>query len=302
MMSTIVSTRLYLPTSQTNERIYHYEYLKNGINGIQNRLSFDFTCIQNGQTDDVPKKTIIKINRSNFLINNENPDETLIGELVSHASQALFPLRLAVNSSGYPKSICNHSYIVDRWKNFIPRFQNYYETGKATSLLNRIGEIYKRADYLLKSLQNDLFFSLFFFPIYGDYGTARVYLSNYEFPLISVGKAMYTIDLELKKEHTEKDKIEILVKGKSELCEENTVSGYFHLNKDRSIHEIKIDFYISDNQENYSIHIQETKEIADRKTGASIAFDDKEEHEKRVRSKGFFVEEIEGEHIAPKHR
>lgn len=299
-MKSIVPIHLHLPSVQFQEREYHYDFLKKSLNK-EKVLSFDFTLMYNGQTHNESKRSIIKINRRDLLINNQKPDETMVGELLYHSSQALFPLKLTVNSYGYPKDIYNHLDILERWKSFIPRFEAYYESGKAISLLNQVGKIYKNKDNLLKSLRNDLFFSLLFLPIYGDYGIGRVSIINeYEFSFISGHKIKYSLDLEIQKEYTENGKIKISIDGKSELVENNTISGYFLLNKDRSIHEIDVNFYFPDYEE-IRIYIFETKEIAERKAGINVVFDEKEEREKRIKSRGIFLEEIENNNL-PKHK
>lgn len=301
MMKTIVPTHLYLPSMVLGERQYHYNFTKKSLSK-EKVLSFDFTFIHNGQTNDEPKRPVVKINRSNLLINNDKPDETLIGELLYHSSQALFPVRLSLNSYGYPKNICNHVDIIERWKSFIPRFKPYYEGEKAIKLLNRIGKIYRNTDYLLDSLRKDVFFSVYFFPIYGDYGLGRVTsVDDYEFSFNSGQKIKYTLDLEILNEFTENGKIKIMVKGKSNVNENDTVSGYFLLNKDRTIHEIKMDFFFGEYNEEINIQIFETKEIAERKSAFNMVYDEKEEREKLIKSRGFFIEEIESDDV-PKHK
>ncbi len=301
MMKTIVPKHLHLPSMVLEERQYHYNFTKKSFSQ-EKVFSFDFTFIHNGQTNDEPKRPFVKINRSNLLINNEKPDGTLISELLYHSSQALFPLRLSLNSYGYPKNICDHADIVERWKNFIPRFKPYYEGEKAIKLLNRIGKIYRNADYLLDSLRKDVFFAVYFFPIYGDYGVGRVTsIDDYEFSFNSGQKIKYTLDLEILNEFTENGKIKIVVKGKSNVKENDTVSGYFLLNKDRTIHEIKMDFFFVDYNEEINIQIFETKEIAERKSAFNVVYDEKEEREKLMKSRGFFIEEIESNDV-PKHK
>ncbi|WP_267404185.1 MULTISPECIES: hypothetical protein [unclassified Chryseobacterium] len=301
MMKTIVPKHLDLPSMVREERQYHYNFTKKSFSQ-EKVFSFDFTFIHNGQTNDEPKRSVIKINRNNLLINKEKPDGTLISELLYHSSQALFPLRLSLNSYGYPKNICNHADIVERWKSFIPRFKPYYEGEKAIKLLNRIGKIYRNEDYLLDSLRKDVFFSVYFFPIYGDYGVGRVTsIEGYEFCFNSGQKIKYTLDLEIINEFTENGKIKIMVKGKSNVKEDDTVSGYFLLNKDRTIHEIKMDFFFVDYNEEINIQIFETKEIAERKSAFNVVYDEKEESEKLMKSRGFFIEEIESDDV-PKHK
>ena len=299
-MKTIVPTHLYLPSMILEEREYHYNFLKKSLDK-EKVLSFDFTFIHNGQTNDESKRPVVKINRNNLLVNKEKPDETLIGELLYHSSHALFPLRLSLNSYGYPKNICNHSDIKERWKSFIPRFEAYYETGKAINLLNRVGKIYRNPDHLLDSLRKDLFFIIFFFPVYGDYGIGRVSkIDDFDFSFISGQKVKYSLDLEISNEFTENGKIKILVNGKSNLIENNTVSGYFLLNKDRTIHEIEMNFYFADYEEEIKIQISEAKETAERKTMLNVVYNEKEEREKLTKSRGLFIEEIEDNNL-PKH-
>lgn len=291
-MKTTVPSHLYLPSVILKEKEYHYHFLKKTLTQ-EKTLSFDFTFIHNGKTNDDSKQTVVKINRSNLLINKEKPDETLIGELLSHSSQALFPLRVSVNSYGFPKKLCNHAEILERWKSFIPRLEDYYDVGKATDLLNRVSKIYKNPGYLFDSLKNDLFFSVFFLPVYGDYGLSRIsVIDDFEFTFTPGQKEKYSLELEILNEYTENGKIKILVHGTSHSTKDNTVSGYFLLNKDRSIHKIEIVFYFSAYNEEIKIHVFETKETAEVKTGINVVFDEQEERKKLSESKRFFLEEI----------
>ena len=255
-------------------------------------MSFDF----NVKNEYHSEKRLIKINRGNLLINDENPDETLIGNLVSQASEALFPLVLQINSFGYPIGVFNASEILERWKNFIPRFQEYYDNERSFKLLNHIGKLYRNPEKLLKGLQNDWFFSTFFFPAYGEYQENEIVELDYHFPSFT-GKENYKTELTLDEEKTEKGKTKISLRIDSSNDENKKAEGYFLLNTDRSIHEIKL--YFDDSHTN--IFIQETKEIVERNTKINVVFDEKEEQEKR-NSKGFFVEEIEDKGTLPKHR
>ncbi len=299
-MKTTVPSDLYLPSATLKEREYHYQFSKKAFDK-EKTLSFHFTVIHNGKAKDGSNHSVLKINRTDLLINKEKPDETLIGELLFHSSQALFPLGVSVNSYGFPKNISNHSEILERWKSFIPRFEDYYDIGKAIDLLNRVSKIYKNPGYLFDSLKNDLFFSVFFFPIYGDYGMGRIStVDNFEFTFTSGKKERFSLELEVLNDYTENGKIKILVHGKSDSITDNTMSGCFLLNKDRTIHKIEITFYFSVYHEEIKIGVFETKEMADVKTDINVVFDEKEEREKLLKSKSFFLEEIEPDDL-PKY-
>ena len=279
--------KINLPTNHSEQREFSL-FLQKG----DEKLSFDF----NVKNEYHSEKRLIKINRGNLLINDENPDETLIGNLVSQASEALFPLVLQINSFGYPIGVFNASEILERWKNFIPRFQEYYDNERSFKLLNHIGKLYRNPEKLLKGLQNDWFFSTFFFPVYGEYQENEIVELDYHFPSFT-GKENYKTELTLDEEKTEKGKTKISLRIDSSNDENKKAEGYFLLNTDRSIHEIKL--YFDDSHTN--IIIQETKEIVERNTKINVVFDEKEEQEKR-NSKGFFVEEIEDKGTLPKHR
>ena len=279
--------KINLPTNHSEQREFSL-FLQKG----DEKLSFDF----NVKNEYHSEKRLIKINRGNLLINDENPDETLIGNLVSQASEALFPLVLQINSFGYPIGVFNASEILERWKNFIPRFQEYYDNERSFKLLNHIGKLYRNPEKLLKGLQNDWFFSTFFFPVYGEYQENEIVELDYHFPSFT-GKENYKTELTLDEEKTEKGKTKISLRIDSSNDENKKAEGYFLLNTDRSIHEIKL--YFDDSHTN--IFIQETKEIVERNTKINVVFDEKEEQEKR-NSKGIFVEEIEDKGTLPKHR
>ena len=282
-------TKINFPTSSLEQREYKYLFQKG-----DEKLSFDF----NVKNEYHSEKRLIKINRKNLLINDENLDETLIGNLVFQASEALFPLVLQINSFGYPIAIFNESEILERWKSFIPRFQEYYDNERSINLLNHIGKLYKNPEKLLKGLQNDWFCSTFFFPIYGDYQKNEIIELDYSF----AEKTNFKTELSLTEEKTEngKTKISLCIDSSNEENSEN--KGHFLLNSDRSIHEIKLDFGFSDIQKNINIFIQETKEISERKTKTNVVFDEKEEQEKLRKSKSLFIEEIDHKDILPKHR
>ena len=284
--------KITFPSSSSEQREYKYVFQKGN-----EKLSFDF----NVKNEYHSEKRLIKINRKNLLINDENPDETLIGNLVFQASEALFPLVLQINSFGYPIAIFNASEILERWKSFIPRFKEYYDNERSINLLNHIGKLYRNPENLLKGLQNDWFYSTFFFPIYGEYQKNEIVVLDYHFPSFA-GKVNHKTELTLDEEKTEKGKTKISICFDSSNNENINAEGYFLLNSDRSIHEIKMDFSFSDIQENINIFIQETKEIMERKTKINVVFDEKEEQEKLRKSKSFFIEEIDHKDILPKHR
>ena len=279
--------KIILPTNQSEHRGYSYFFQKKG-----ERLSCDFSSKYEYHSE----KRLLRLNRENLLINDKKPDETLIGNFVFQASEALFPLILQINSFGYPIGVFNASEILERWKNFIPRFQEYYDNERSFKLLNHIGKLYRNPEKLLKGLQNDWFFSTFFFPVYGEYQENEIVELDYHFPSFT-GKENYKTELTLDEEKTEKGKTKISLRIDSSNDENKKAEGYFLLNTDRSIHEIKL--YFDDSHTN--IFIQETKEIVERNTKINVVFDEKEEQEKR-NSKGFFVEEIEDKGTLPKHR
>ena len=285
-------TKINFPTSSLEQREYKYLFQKG-----DEKLSFDF----NVKNEYHSEKRLIKINRKNLLINDENLDETLIGNLVFQASEALFPLVLQINSFGYPIAIFNASEILERWKSFIPRFQEYYDNERSINLLNHIGKLYKNPEKLLKGLQNDWFFSTFFFPIYGEYQKNEIVELDYHFPSFA-GKINHKTELTLDEEKTDKGKTKISLCIDSSNNENKKAEGHFLLNSDRSIHEIKLDFHFSDIQENMNIFIQETKEIMERETKINVVFDEKEEQEIVRKNKSLFIEEIDNKDILPKRR
>lgn len=278
-----------IPSNLLEWRYFSYSFQKD-----KTKLTFDFRMKYECHSE----KRFVKIIRDNVLINNEKHDETLIGNLVFQTSEALFPLVLQINSYGYPIGIHNQPEIFERWKIFIPRFQEYYDNPLSIKLLNRIGKLYKTSQ-LIAGLQNDWFFSCFFFPVYGEYRNDEVITIDYPFPSL-LGTTTYKTELWMNEEKTDKGKTDICIVGYSSNNEKNKVKGNFQLNSDRSIHEISLDFSFDDIRQNITIHIKETKEILERKTALTV-YDEKEEQEKLRKNKGFFVEEIESKDL-PKHK
>lgn len=221
--------KINLPGSQSERREYSYSFQRD-----EKKLSFDFSINYEYHSE----KRLVNITRSNLLFNDENPGETLIGNLVFQASEALFPLILQINSSGYPTGIFNHSEILERWKSFIPGFQEYYDNPLSINLLNRIGKLCRDPEKLLAGLQNDWLYASFFFPVYGEYSENEIVVLDYPFPSV-IRQATYKTELSLSPEKTGQGKTEILLSGKSSANENNKVKGRFLLNSDRSIHWIE---------------------------------------------------------------
>lgn len=283
--------KLNLPVNQLEWRYYYYTLLQD-----ERKISFDFRTKYEYHSE----KRLIKITRENLLVNDEKPDETLIGNLIFQVSEALFSLVLQINSSGYPIAIFNHSEILERWKSFIPRFQEYYDNALSIKLLNKIGKLYRNPEKLLTGLQNDWFYSTFFFPVYKEYGNNESVELEYHFPSV-FGNTTYKAELLLNEEKTVNGKTEISISGNSSNNENNKMVGNFLLNSDRSIHGIKFDFIFSDIHQNTTVIVQETKEISERKTGKNIIFDEQKEL-KESKSRGFFIEEIKDTSNFPKHK
>ena len=196
--------KIILPTNQSEHRGYSYFFQKKG-----ERLSCDFSSKYEYHSE----KRLLRLNRENLLINDKKPDETLIGNFVFQASEALFPLILQINSFGYPIAIFNHSEILERWKSFNPRFKEYYDNERSINLMNYIGKLYRNPEQLLKGLQNDWFFTSFLFPIYGEYVKNETVELDYSFPSLAK-KINYKTKLTLGDEKTEKGKTQISLYGK----------------------------------------------------------------------------------------
>lgn len=220
--------KINLPSSQLEWREYSYSFQNN-----QRKLSFDFSIKYEYHSE----KRVAKVNRSNVLINDEKPDETLIGNLVFQVSEALFPLVLQINSFGYLVGIVNHSEILERWKSFIPRFKEYYENSRSLNILNEIGQLYRNPEKLLASLQKDWFYSAFFFPLYGEYNSNNSAKLDYPF-----NTKTYETVLKVNEEQNPKGKCQFSLLGFVSDNENKKMEGNFSLNSDRSIHEIKLDF------------------------------------------------------------
>lgn len=256
-MNTAVQTLLKVPTLYTIQRKYTYEYVKNAI-GRNQTLAFDFDVEYNSLSKDVVPNPIIQVNRQNVFVNEDYLGGTLIGELVESCSGALFPLNLIVNQYGFLKGIDRHEDIISRWEQLKPNLQQLYNNDTSLHLIHKIENLYKSSETLLKSFQNDWFYLTFFFPLYREYGTKRIHELEYDFPMIQDEKTTYHLFLELQDTHDELGKTVILVRGNSLQKDADVIKGYFLINDDRTIHEIKLNLYFSESGEEIQIKIWES--------------------------------------------
>ncbi|WP_160137369.1 hypothetical protein [Chryseobacterium sp. c4a] len=256
-MSTTVPTLLHVPFSDTPQRKYTYEYVKNTIDRSQT-LAFDFDTEYSGLAKGGSTNSAIQINRQNVFMNEDYLEETLIGELVGNCSSTLFPLNLITNQFGFLKRIDKHEDIISRWDQIKPNLLLLYNSDTSLNFIHKVEGLYKSPENLLKSFQCDWFFITFFFPLYGNYGDNRIVELEYDFPISSSNKKeTYHVYMELKDVNDENGKIAIVMHGKSLQKEENTLKGYILLNEDKTIHEIMFHFDFREYQEDIKIRIWE---------------------------------------------
>lgn len=255
-MTSSIQTLTSIPTSYS-KRNYTYEYLRTMINKSKT-LTFDFSITENFLSVSEPLSPIVQLQRQDTFINEDHLEETLIGELIGCCSEALFPLNLATNQLGYLKGIHNHKDIISRWERLKVNLQLLYNNEVSHNLIHKIGDLYKDADRLLKSFQNDWFYLTFFFPLFGEYGQNRVQELEYDFPVFDDKKATYHLFLELQDIHDESEKTVVLISGNALQKDDDVIKGYFLLNENRTIHEIKLNLYISESGEEIQIKIWES--------------------------------------------
>ena len=256
-MNTVVQTLLKVPTLYTIQRKYTYEYVKNTI-GRSQTLAFDFDVEYNSLNKDVVPSPIIQINRQNVFMNEDYLGETLIGELIESCSESLFPLNLIVNQYGFLTGIDRYEDILSRWGQLKPNLQTLYNNDISHHLIHKIENLYKSSETLLKNFHNDWFYLTFFFPLYREYGTKRIHELEYDFPVIQDEKAIYHLLLELQDTLDESGKTVILVRGNALQKDADAIKGYFLLNDDMTIHEIKLNLYASESGEEIQIKIWES--------------------------------------------
>ena len=185
---------------------------------------------------------LIEISKEKTYVNNQEIDQT-VEQLFEKAEQVLYPMHLSTDDKGRLEQILHGETIAHRWKEDCePKLREYYQSDTADKIFQKLDVAFSNLDTKLELLKRNIFFKLFFLPVYQNYG--NVPKENFILIYLSSLKEEITFKTKynLEKEYTTGDKIALNMTG----YEEENI-----FNKDRE--KGKLDLFYKFHKETHEI-------------------------------------------------
>lgn len=191
---------------------------------------------------NIKKETsYIEIKKNQSYINNKQINK-VVEQMFEKIGETLFPLKLSLKINGEIDKIINVLEIQERWNNKTkPDIAQYYVEKGANKIISLCNSTFQNLNSRIHFLQNNIFYSLFFLPIYQTYpnyfkeGQINIYFSELR------NFITYTICFNLEKEYSLDGKIILNVHGEEEKSpfnenkEKGKVQLIYKLNKNHEI-------------------------------------------------------------------
>ncbi len=161
-------------------------------------------------------KSIIEIIQKNVVVNNKEL-ETKIEILAKKCSDCLYPLQISVNQNGEFESINNFEDLKKKWEGTKLDLQEDFKDFVFAAYIKKMDYQMRNEETVTKSLKNNIFMQLLFFPLYNIKYTNE--LNQYQQVAIGLVNGSPGIEFEIentiKKELANVGEIKILQNGKS---------------------------------------------------------------------------------------
>jgi len=114
---------------------------------------------------------LLTLNRSPVFINNKLPAKKLY-EMAEEMAKCIYPVTIAIGKENKIISIVNHKEIIDRSKLVLEKLTGYFEGDVAEDCFSTFQKQINNENAIINGLQNDLFYTLLFLPLYAQYSSA----------------------------------------------------------------------------------------------------------------------------------
>lgn len=180
----------------------------------------------------------LELTKEKTYVNNQEIDK-VIEQLFEKAEHVLYPLQISVKKNGGLENIINHEEIAKRWKaECLPKLKDYYQSETTDQILIQMDKVYANINLKKEMLGRNLFYKLFFLPVYGSYPQffKKDFLQVYFSGLTQ--EIGYETELVLNKEYTTGNKIALKITGTEDenLFNKNRTKGeadlLYKLNKE----------------------------------------------------------------------
>ncbi|WP_179473738.1 hypothetical protein [Chryseobacterium sp. H1D6B] len=160
---------------------------RNYNNGeLQDQLHYEVDSIEEITYDNLRK---ITIDKKKLWINDE--EISLAAEKIfEQIGGLLYPLEVIIHRDGSFSEIINPQEIKNRWKDKRADLQSYYIGDASDSLFLKVDKFFNEIEKHQEKLLDNLFFKLFFTPLYRYYTDGNPYNYTDQFPLFPYKKGI----------------------------------------------------------------------------------------------------------------
>jgi hypothetical protein len=158
----------------------------------------------------------IELIKEKTFINNQEIDK-IIEQLFEKAEQVLYPLQVSTNKNGVLKRILNNEDIATRWKTeCFPKLKEYYQSEVTDEILEQLDQAYTDIDSKKDLFNRNIFYKLFFMPVYQSYPHFLKKDSLEVFFSAISQNVDYQVEYSLNREYTRGNKIVLKLEGNEE--------------------------------------------------------------------------------------
>lgn len=125
---------------------------------------------------------LLSMDRQQVFVNNAAPKLKLY-QIADSMAKAFYPMELYINSKSLEiRKIGNYPQIAARCGETLKLLKTQYEGDLAASFFEQYEKQYSNVNILTDRLQDDLFYHLYFFPLYANYTEELTAISEINFP------------------------------------------------------------------------------------------------------------------------
>lgn len=175
-------------------------------------MHYEIACQYKQQVGD--GHFLMSMDRKQVFINREIPDLKLY-QMADIMVKAFYPIELIVSKTDLQvKKINNHPEILTRGQQAEQQLKLRYEGELADTFAQQFNRQYSNSNILMDRLQQELFYKLFFFPLYTRYDGESKAVSEFSFPLnTDQDDPLLQVTQTLSPAYTNDDMLELHVKG-----------------------------------------------------------------------------------------
>ncbi len=174
-----ISTALrgYLFTRTYGVTIENYDAQKDKTSKIQFEMEI---TLRNFPGEKYYEYTLDK---KQVFINKKKPI-TIVEKLAVQTLRAVYPLEVQTNAINKPVAVLNHQEILERWKTIKAVILKEFTGNAITNYVSKMEKALNSEAAILRSLQEELFYSLLFNDINSKYGSEQQKETSINFPLL----------------------------------------------------------------------------------------------------------------------